>query len=49
MAPSDWLKLRAAITSLLAGHGVVRFDVNWRVMVFARSRRSTRTSRSCLA
>jgi flavin-dependent dehydrogenase len=34
MAPSDWLKLRAAITSLLAGHGVDRFDVNWRVMVF---------------
>ncbi len=34
MAPSDWLDLRAAITSLLAGHGVDRFDVNWRVMVF---------------
>jgi flavin-dependent dehydrogenase len=34
MAPSDWLKLRAAITSLLAGHGVDRFDVNWRVLVF---------------
>jgi flavin-dependent dehydrogenase len=34
MAPSDWLKLRAAITSLLAGHGVDSFDVNWRVLVF---------------
>jgi flavin-dependent dehydrogenase len=34
MAPSDWLKLRAAITSLLAGHGVDHFEVNWRVMVF---------------
>jgi hypothetical protein len=34
MAPSDWLSLRAAITSLLAGFGVDRFDVNWRVQVF---------------
>lgn len=34
MAPSDWLDLRAAITSLLAGHGVDRFEVNWRVLVF---------------
>jgi len=34
MAPSDWLSLRAAITSLLAGFGVNRFDVNWRVQVF---------------
>ena len=34
MSPSDWLSLRAAITSLLAGFGVDRFDVNWRVLVF---------------
>ncbi|MEO6601491.1 MAG: NAD(P)/FAD-dependent oxidoreductase [Polyangiaceae bacterium] len=34
MAPSDWLSLRAAITSLLAGFGIDRFEVNWRVMVF---------------
>ncbi len=34
MAPSDWLSLRAAITSLLAGFGVDRFEVNWRVLVF---------------
>ena len=34
MHPSDWLQLRAAITSLLAGHGVDRFEVNWRVLVF---------------
>jgi flavin-dependent dehydrogenase len=34
MAPSDWLSLRAAITSLLAGYGVDRFEVNWRVLVF---------------
>jgi geranylgeranyl reductase family protein len=34
MSPSDWLELRAAITSLLAGYGVDRFDVNWRVLVF---------------
>jgi flavin-dependent dehydrogenase len=34
MSPSDWLSLRAAITSLLAGFGVDRFQVNWRVLVF---------------
>ncbi len=34
MSPSDWLELRAAITSLLAGYGVDRFEVNWRVLVF---------------
>ncbi|MEO7036029.1 MAG: tryptophan 7-halogenase, partial [Polyangiaceae bacterium] len=34
MSPSDWLSLRAAITSLLAGFGVDRFDVKWRVLVF---------------
>jgi geranylgeranyl reductase family protein len=34
MAPSDWFELRAAITSLLAGYGVDRFQVNWRVLVF---------------
>ena len=34
MAPSDWLQLRGAITSLLAGYGVDRFDVNWRVLIF---------------
>ena len=32
--PSDWLGLRSAVTSLLAGHGVDRFDVNWRVSLF---------------
>jgi flavin-dependent dehydrogenase len=34
MAPSEWLELRAAITSLLAGYGVDQFQVNWRVLVF---------------
>ena len=34
MAPSDWLDLRAAITSLLAGFGVDRPEVNARVAVF---------------
>lgn len=34
MSPSDWLSLRGAITSLLAGFGVEHFDVNWRVLVF---------------
>ncbi len=34
MAPSDWLSLRAAITSLLAGFGGAHFEVNWRVQVF---------------
>lgn len=34
MSPSDWLSLRAAVTSLLAGFGVDRFEVNWRVQVF---------------
>ena len=34
MSPSDWLSLRAAITSLLAGFGVDHFEVNWRVLVF---------------
>ncbi len=34
MSPSDWLSLRAAVTSLLAGFGVDRFEVNWRVSVF---------------
>lgn len=35
---SDWLSLRAAITSLLAGFGVDRFEVNWRVLVFRAHR-----------
>jgi geranylgeranyl reductase family protein len=34
MSPSDWLDLRAAVTSLLAGFGIDRFDVSWRVLVF---------------
>lgn len=34
MAPSDWLSLRQAVTSLLAGFGVDHFEVNWRVGVF---------------
>jgi len=34
MAPSDFLELRAAITSLLAGFGVDRPEVNARVAVF---------------
>ncbi len=32
--PSDWLGLRGAITSLLAGWGVDSFDVSWRVALF---------------
>lgn len=42
MHPSDWLELRAAITSLLAGYGVDRFDVNWRVLVFRAIARANR-------
>ncbi|HVJ14665.1 MAG TPA: NAD(P)/FAD-dependent oxidoreductase [Polyangiaceae bacterium] len=42
LAPSDWLKLRAAITSLLAGYGVDSFDVNWRVLVFRAIARANR-------
>ncbi|HEY5376164.1 MAG TPA: NAD(P)/FAD-dependent oxidoreductase [Polyangiaceae bacterium] len=42
MAPSDWLSLRAAITSLLAGYGVDRFEVNWRVLVFRAIARANR-------
>ena len=42
MAPSDWLKLRAAITSLLAGYGVDSFEVNWRVLVFRAIARANR-------
>lgn len=34
MAPSDFLELRAAVTSLLAGFGVDRPEVNARVAVF---------------
>jgi flavin-dependent dehydrogenase len=34
MAPSDFLDLRAAVTSLLAGFGVDRPEVNARVLVF---------------
>lgn len=34
MAPSDFLDLRAAITSLLAGFGVDRPEINARVLVF---------------
>jgi geranylgeranyl reductase family protein len=43
MQPSDWLKLRAAITSLLAGYGVGSFEVNWRVMVFRAIARANRS------
>jgi flavin-dependent dehydrogenase len=32
--PSDWFGLRGAVTSLLAGHGVDRMDVAWRVALF---------------
>jgi flavin-dependent dehydrogenase len=32
--PSDWMGLRGAITSLLAGHGLDRFDVGWRSLLF---------------
>jgi flavin-dependent dehydrogenase len=32
--PSDTFRLRSAVTSLLAGHGQDRFDVNWRVGLF---------------
>jgi 2-polyprenyl-6-methoxyphenol hydroxylase-like FAD-dependent oxidoreductase len=34
MHPSDRLQLRQAVTSLLAGYGVDRFEVNWRIRVF---------------
>jgi flavin-dependent dehydrogenase len=42
MSPSNWLELRAAITSLLAGYGVDRFEVNWRVLVFRALARAQR-------
>jgi hypothetical protein len=42
MAPSDWLSLRAAVTSLLAGFGVDHFEVNWRVQVFRAIARANR-------
>ncbi|MFZ5895692.1 MAG: NAD(P)/FAD-dependent oxidoreductase [Myxococcota bacterium] len=32
--PSDWLGLRGAITSLLAGWGMDSFEVNWRTKLF---------------
>lgn len=32
--PSDWMGLRGAITSLLAGWGVDSFEVSWRVALF---------------
>ncbi|HWA73730.1 MAG TPA: NAD(P)/FAD-dependent oxidoreductase [Polyangiaceae bacterium] len=32
--PSDWMGLRGAITSLLAGFGMERFEVSWRVALF---------------
>ena len=34
LQPSDTLSMRGAITSLLAGHGVNRFSVAWRVGLF---------------
>jgi flavin-dependent dehydrogenase len=34
LQPSDRLGLRGAVTSLLAGHGVDRLDVAWRVALF---------------
>ncbi len=34
LQPSDWMGLRAAVTSLLAGHGLERFDVGWRSLLF---------------
>jgi hypothetical protein len=34
MAPSEFLDLRAAVTSLLAGFGVDRPEINARVLVF---------------
>lgn len=43
MSPSDWLKLRAAVTSLLAGFGVDQFQVNWRILVFRAIARANRT------
>jgi flavin-dependent dehydrogenase len=34
MHPSDFLQLRQAVTSLLAGYGVGRREVDWRIRVF---------------
>lgn len=34
MRPSDRLQLRQAVTSLLAGHGIDRFEVTWRIHIF---------------
>jgi flavin-dependent dehydrogenase len=34
LQPSDWFGLRGAVTSLLAGYGVDRLDVAWRVALF---------------
>jgi geranylgeranyl reductase family protein len=43
MSPSDWLRLRAAVTSLLAGFGVDQFAVNWRILVFRAIARANRS------
>ena len=45
MSPSDWLSLRAAVTSLLAGFGVDHFEVNWRVQVFRAIARANKKFR----
>lgn len=34
MNPSDWMSLRQAVTSLLAGAGVDCFEVTWRIWTF---------------
>ncbi|HET9956334.1 MAG TPA: NAD(P)/FAD-dependent oxidoreductase [Polyangiaceae bacterium] len=42
LQPSDWMGLRAAITSLLAGFGVESADVRWRASLFRMVARANR-------
>jgi flavin-dependent dehydrogenase len=43
MSPSDWLELRRAVTSLLAGFGAEQFSINWRIFVFRAIARANRS------
>jgi hypothetical protein len=42
MAPSDTLELRRAVTTLLAGQGIDRFPIAWRIAIFRSIARANR-------
>ncbi len=42
MYPTNTLKLRAAVTSLLSGHGADSFSITWRIRVFSALARLNR-------